>query len=105
MSRLEHYIATLASDSIRINLWPCEGGFQANVSEQGGSSWTCVTRDDPLNALNEALRQRVSCVASRTTVRDPLPVVAPSAAAQVMDSRQVDIEDVLSADDLSDLLG
>lgn len=73
MMSLDAHITALAPEGLSINIWPCEGGFQANVKERGGNGWTCHTDRDPIYALIEALRQRRHGVASRRVEGDPQP--------------------------------
>lgn len=64
------HIRALAIDSLQINIWPTKNGFQANVKERVGRGWTCVTDSDPIVALAEALRQRVTGASGRTVICD-----------------------------------
>ncbi|MEG3175841.1 hypothetical protein U1872_06335 [Sphingomonas sp. RB3P16] len=82
---IEHHIRQLAPQGVRMHLWPVAGGgFQANVSERAGG-WTCETQDDPIYALQEALRLRATGVAIRTVVHD-----------SELEPRQIDIEDAIA---------
>lgn len=85
---LDQHIRTLATDGLQINLWPCAGGFQANVKERGGSGWTCFTSDDPIEALSTALRQRSARVPDReiATGAEQLDIEQAIATACAVDS-------------------
>lgn len=93
MSSIDQHIRALAPQGIRITLWATERGFQANVSESGSGSWTCETRDDPVEALSVALRLRATGAPGRTVVHEP--------------AMQIDMEDAIAAtvDDLEGMLG
>lgn len=98
MTSLADHVRTLAPEGLRINLWPTRGGaFQANVLEQGGHGWTVVIDDDPVYAVQEALRQKACGVQSR--------VIATGDEVE----RQIDLEDAISeaagADDLAGMIG
>lgn len=98
---LEHNLRLLAAEGVMISIWPTRSGmFQANVSEQGDKSWTCDTQADPLIALNNAMRYRLTSMASRTNVRDPMP--------EQIDRQQIDIEEAIAdavERDEEDLIG
>lgn len=59
-SALDQHIRALAADGLRIHIWPCAGGFQANAAEPGLNAWTCHTAADPIDALAVVLRQRMA---------------------------------------------
>lgn len=62
-------IVQMAEEGLQITLWPSEKGYQANVKEQAGRGWTCVSDVDPVKAVERALRQRLSGHALRDVVR------------------------------------
>jgi len=85
VSRVEQSIRDLAPRGLQITIWPRKGGgFQANVKETSLDGWVCETRDDPVHALAEALRQR-GCVGARD--------VSPPPDAE----EQIDIEEAIMA--------
>ena len=99
-SALETHIRALAPAGLRLHLWPTKQGYQANVADAGGQSWTCDTQSDPIAAISAALR-------IRATLRDHRPVVA---TGEGWDSEQLDIEQAIAAaasqaDAFEDMLG
>lgn len=88
---IEHLIRTLAADGVRIHVWPCAAGYQANVSEPGSTAWTCHTAADPIEAVQRAMSLRAARVPDRTV--------------EYGDGQQLDIEDAIdAADDFEELL-
>ena len=60
-----------------MTIWPTQGDqFQANVRERGCDGWTCVTDNDPVEALTLALKQRGARLQDRNVVMNPEPPVA-----------------------------
>jgi len=109
---LEHMIRNLAPDSLQINIWPSESGFQINVKERASPGWTVVCDEDPVFGLNEALRQKLMSIGRRnvTGLSVPPPTFVPTPVAPV--EQQIDIEDAIAAavtadagDDFEGLLG
>lgn len=68
-------------DGVRIHVWACAAGYQANIAEPGTNSWTCHTMGDPIEALLGALRQFLT--------RTPDRLIVP-------DGVQLDIEDAIA---------
>lgn len=63
MRDLEHAIHELSPHGLQINIWPSGNGkFQANVNDKSAGDredgWTCATRDNPIDALEQALMWR-----------------------------------------------
>lgn len=71
------------ADGIRIHIWPCAAGYQANIAEPGTNSWTCHTSGDPIDTLLVALRQFLTRTPERAVVAD--------------DGVQLDLEDAIAA--------
>ena len=89
MTQILDFIRQIAPGGLQFNLWPREGGgYQANVKVAGSNGWTVFMADDPLDALDGALRARLCRVPDRKVVAD---------------AQQIDIEDLL-ADDFDELL-
>lgn len=107
MSSIEHHIAQLAADGVRINIWPTKSGeFQANVSEQAGRAWTCHTAPTALEALSVALRLRATGASGREVVFED-DITPPTVAIDATTSSQIDLEEAIAAtttDDFEDLL-
>lgn len=101
-AELAQHIAHCAENGVRIHVWPCAAGFQANIAEQGTQAWTCHTDADPVRALLVALRQFVTRLPDRRVeVMDEVDAAVLSST----DDRTIDMEDYLAADDYEDLLG
>lgn len=96
MSAIEQPIRHLAPSGLRIHLWPCAAGYQANVSEPGTNAWTVFTAADPIDAMATALRQRSARVPDRV-VEVEIEVTAEE-PTDMVDQRQIDIEDYLAAE-------
>ena len=71
MGHLDQHIRHLAAQGVKIHIWPCAAGYQANVQETGADGWTCHTATDPVDALGTALRQRAARVPDRPVVAAP----------------------------------
>lgn len=84
------------ADGIRIHIWPCAAGYQANIAEPGTNSWTCHTSGDPIDTLLVALRQFLTRTPERAVVGTP--EVEVSREERCVDiAAQLDLEDAIAA--------
>lgn len=80
---LEQCLRDASVNGLRLHVWPCAGGYQANAAEPGVNAWTCHTAADPIEAVTSVLRKR----AARVPDREVGPLAEP---------HQVDIEEAIA---------